>query len=81
MTLSHGSVKETELIYVFQTEKDLIEGIGLQLLKGLEEQIWMRDCRKLIAAVRVRACLSQHCPLSPHRTPWPDAPSSAGAVL
>lgn len=33
-------------IYVFQAEKDLIQGIGLQLLSGLEEKIQIRDCRK-----------------------------------
>lgn len=35
-----------ESIYVFQAEKDLIQGIELQLLKGLEEEIQIRDCRR-----------------------------------
>lgn len=45
-THSHGSTKETELTYVFQAEKDFIQGIGLQLVKGLEEQIEIRGYRK-----------------------------------
>lgn len=45
-TPSHGSAKEMELTYTFQAEKDFIQGIGLQLVKGLEEQIQIRGYRK-----------------------------------
>lgn len=68
-THSRGSAKETELTYICQAEKDFIQGIGLQLIKGLEEQIQVRDYRKYNyrkydGQSRSMCSLSQCCPFS-----------------
>lgn len=62
--LRRGLVKGMESIYVFQAEKDLIQGIELQLLKGLEEQIQIRDCRRPWLSALASVLL---CPSMAHR--------------